>query len=340
MNEKPQHLSEAAEVQGEFNFGPDEGYRDYPASTLASGSCPHCGGTIQLDMQDIRQERHDYIWVCLNCKTSYFNQVWHQIQSHDVLSDKWYDEEGNELVDRIDEAQQQADFPFMTKHITMKKGRLRCPCGWNKGYESWTNEQDWQNQNWAKCPGCNRILDYSKHNKNIALIYKNEQDIPNQPEIEVTLTGFSMYEAQRQGEFEFEASKLSALAKFLGVDKDEITEMGGVDFSIGREEYLVLTDEEADELAEAEIKNTLWAFNAEFIINECRLDNTGIPCIRAFQEEASENANDFLESLITRTIGMTSFTHSAISSDGRGHFLSRYDGEENEVDGFYIYRNN
>lgn len=47
--------------------------------------------------------------------------------------------------------------------------------------------------------------------------------------------------------------------------------------------------------------------------------------------------------------GPHSFSESAIAADGRGHFLSSYDGEENEVsaediDGnpvtFYLYRTN
>ena len=34
------------------------------------------------------------------------------------------------------------------------------------------------------------------------------------------------------------------------------------------------------------------------------------------------------------------FIDDAVSSDGRGHFISRYDGDENEQDGYYIYRCN
>jgi hypothetical protein len=38
--------------------------------------------------------------------------------------------------------------------------------------------------------------------------------------------------------------------------------------------------------------------------------------------------------------GLEGFVEEAVSADGRGHFLSSYDGEENEQDGFYIYRIN
>jgi hypothetical protein len=34
------------------------------------------------------------------------------------------------------------------------------------------------------------------------------------------------------------------------------------------------------------------------------------------------------------------FIQDAIDSDGRGHFLSYYDGEETEINDYYIYRIN
>lgn len=34
------------------------------------------------------------------------------------------------------------------------------------------------------------------------------------------------------------------------------------------------------------------------------------------------------------------FVSDAIDADGRGHFLSTYDGEEVEHEGFYLYRVN
>jgi hypothetical protein len=48
--------------------------------------------------------------------------------------------------------------------------------------------------------------------------------------------------------------------------------------------------------------------------------------------------------LIDRLWDIDSLVEDAISADGRGHFLSSYDGDENEetVNGqtFYIYRTN
>ena len=62
------------------------------------------------------------------------------------------------------------------------------------------------------------------------------------------------------------------------------------------------------------------------------------------QENSCEGANDFIESLIEKTCGMDSFIESAISADGRGHFISSYDGNEEEISVFgkyiYVYRIN
>jgi hypothetical protein len=44
--------------------------------------------------------------------------------------------------------------------------------------------------------------------------------------------------------------------------------------------------------------------------------------------------------LVEKSGKFNDFADEAISADGRGHFLSGYDGNENEQDGFYIYRTN
>lgn len=136
-------------------------------------------------------------------------------------------------------------------------------------------------------------------------------------------------------------SKIDALAKFLECDASEITENSDNEYSHGNAEYLVLTDAEADEKAHEYIKDSLWAFNASFILGECGLDFSGEESLRAMQEKSCESANDFILSLVERTCGLDSFVESAISADGRGHFLSQYDGNEGEaVGGYFVYRTN
>lgn len=104
-------------------------------------------------------------------------------------------------------------------------------------------------------------------------------------------------------------------------------------------EYLVLDDEEADAKAKEEIEQSIWAFNAEFIISHCKAD---IPedVIKVIQDKY-ESGNDTILQLID---DFDEFVEDAISADGRGHFINYYDGTENEIDvdgnTYYIYKQN
>lgn len=104
-------------------------------------------------------------------------------------------------------------------------------------------------------------------------------------------------------------------------------------------DYYVFTDVEADEKATEYIKDSLWAFNASFLSGETGIDED---VFKAIQDNGKcESNNTAIESCID---DMDSFVEAAIGADGRGHFLSGYDGNENEetVEGetFYIYRIN
>jgi len=134
--------------------------------------------------------------------------------------------------------------------------------------------------------------------------------------------------------------KLEALAKFLNCEQSEIANIDDCTFEHGKEEYLVLTDEEADEKSNEEIKNLLWTFKASFILEQCDLPYELEDGLQAAQEKQCESANDWIERLVEKTCGLDSFVQSAISADGRGHFLNSYDGSENEQDDYFIYRTN
>lgn len=116
-------------------------------------------------------------------------------------------------------------------------------------------------------------------------------------------------------------------------------------FEIIGQEYKVLTDEEADEAAADYIKETLWAFNPEFILQHsaasegttAREDEEIIKALRMVQESICEGANALVKALIS---DIDTFIEDAIDADGRGHFMSSYDGEEHESGAFYIYRTN
>lgn len=111
-------------------------------------------------------------------------------------------------------------------------------------------------------------------------------------------------------------------------------------FSWGRQEYLVLTDQEADALTEESILNSVWATRASFLQGFLVVE---IPekIIRLIQEEMSEDCNDLLKALLTNADG---FVRDVILSDGRGNTLAGYDGEEHDFvfrgKRYYIYRIN
>ncbi len=140
--------------------------------------------------------------------------------------------------------------------------------------------------------------------------------------------------------------QIKALAEFLEVSEDEITESEYGDentFSYDGAEYLVLDEEGADAKAREEIEYSLWAFNADFVIQHCKnydeMDNaeyqSAVESLRHAQEQCCESANGLVKALID---DMDEFVDDAIMDDGRGNFISRYDGEENEMNGLYIYR--
>lgn len=128
-------------------------------------------------------------------------------------------------------------------------------------------------------------------------------------------------------------NRIEALAQFLGCGTDELNVSSYDDKRIecGSQEYLVCTDSEADDKARREIKESLWAFNADFILSECGLDLSGAKSLKTMQEKSCEGANDFTLSLVEKCCGLQRFVDAAISADGRGHFLASYDSEENEV---------
>lgn len=133
--------------------------------------------------------------------------------------------------------------------------------------------------------------------------------------------------------------QIQALAKHLNLDNEDlrmITENGDY-YSFGNQEYLVLTDDEADQRAEEYIKDSAWAFNPSFLASHSKVDEDVFKIL----SEKCESSNDAVLSLIDN---FDDFVSDAISSDGRGHFISSYDGDENieEIKGteYFIYRIN
>jgi hypothetical protein len=107
-------------------------------------------------------------------------------------------------------------------------------------------------------------------------------------------------------------------------------------------DYYVLTDSEADDKAKEYILDSLWAFTPNFLAKRTEL---GPEVFEAIQSNGKcEGNNDTIYNLVQKLDSVDDFVSAAIGADGRGHFLSSYDGCENEktVNGktFYIYRIN
>ena len=104
--------------------------------------------------------------------------------------------------------------------------------------------------------------------------------------------------------------KIAALAKHLECDVTDIVEEDDTRFSLGRKEYLVMTDEEAD---------AAWEQALDSYIDDCILDGKDGVLAQYFDRDAWKRDARF---------------------DGRGHSLSSYDGDEHEIrleDGTYLY---
>lgn len=116
--------------------------------------------------------------------------------------------------------------------------------------------------------------------------------------------------------------KKLALAKHLECEPDELTEessdhYGMAIYSLGSQEYSVGTDDEADSAWDQELDN---------YIEECiepELEKVAVGNLAAYIKFDSE------------------MWKRDARHDGRGHTLSRYDGEEIELDGnLFAYRLN
>lgn len=95
-------------------------------------------------------------------------------------------------------------------------------------------------------------------------------------------------------------------------------------------EYLILDEDEVDEALIENISETLWAFSSDFLSSITRLD---VSIFEAIQSNGRcESNNEVIEALLKGTnVSMQNLVDEATMWDGRGHFLSSYDGEELEV---------
>lgn len=127
-----------------------------------------------------------------------------------------------------------------------------------------------------------------------------------------------------------------------GVEKLNYSHYGLPVYKVdGVEWAYAATDAAAYRACRAYIYDTVWAFNADFLV---RYMPKGVTkeVVEAIQKNGSEDANEPIFAMLRNK---RKFLIEAISADGRGHFLSGYDGHERdskEVEGLpkkgYAYR--
>lgn len=129
--------------------------------------------------------------------------------------------------------------------------------------------------------------------------------------------------------------KKAELSDYLNCEVGDIDEINDETFSHDGNEYLVLTDDEADQAAADYIRESLWFFKPLFLM--CYLpDGVDEEIIRFLQEKKCEDANPSLLSMVGNRLD--ALIADAISLDGRGHFLASYDSHEIELDTYFAYR--
>ncbi len=138
------------------------------------------------------------------------------------------------------------------------------------------------------------------------------------------------------------AGAVRALCAHLDCQPDEIRltpwqHYGMPNYACPGGEYAIGNDAEADSAVAGYVRDSIWAFNASFLASF-----TGLPEeMFSGMQDKCEGANDAFLTCVERADGgLDAFVAEAVSADGRGHFLSGYDGEENEEGEFFIYRTN
>lgn len=134
--------------------------------------------------------------------------------------------------------------------------------------------------------------------------------------------------------------RVKALQNHLELNDEEanqITLENGEYFHFGDKEFLVLTEDEAEEKAKDYIRESVWAFNSSFLSSHTGIDEDVFKLL----SEKCESSNAAILSMIK---DFDHFVSDAISTDGRGHFISNYDSwehiEEINNDEYFIYRTN
>jgi len=108
----------------------------------------------------------------------------------------------------------------------------------------------------------------------------------------------------------------------------------GVGLRFGKQEFYVLSDEDATTATEAYVDENLRYFSPSFLAMQLSMDEDAVEkLLRA------PSADSKLSGLVEKGPGIEAFTREAIvRQGGRGGFLASNDDKEYAVGGFFIYR--
>lgn len=102
--------------------------------------------------------------------------------------------------------------------------------------------------------------------------------------------------------------------------------------------YMVLTDDEANAYCRDAILESAWAFNKSFLDSHSEIIASLDDETWAAITKQCESSN---KAVLAMIVNHDAFVEDAIDCDGRGHFLSYYDGNEIELaDNHFAYRMN
>ena len=157
---------------------------------------------------------------------------------------------------------------------------------------------------------------------------------------EETKAAFQEVNAAKIADGEIQCEDDYTFAEYCAEELSEVEEMDADD---ERDGYIVLTDEEADKKAKEYILDSVWAFNASFLSGETGIDQE---VFEAIQNNGRCESNN--RAILSMIDDEDAFVEAAIGADGRGHFISFYNGNEHEQhvrgieeeETFYIYRIN
>ena len=103
--------------------------------------------------------------------------------------------------------------------------------------------------------------------------------------------------------------------------------------------FAVYTEAQANAAARRIIVDELWAFRPRFILEHSKCTDglsaheleQAASALEKMQGELCEDAGPLVRCLLSGCLGK--FIKDAIDTDGRGHFIATYDGQENEIEG-------